>query len=158
MEPGYPGQDPQGQQPEQPQYGQPYGQQPPQYGQPVSGQPYGQPTSGQPYGQPASGQPYGQPAAGQPYGQPGPPAQINNNMTMSIVSIFLFWPLAIPAIINASKVNNLLQVGDYAGAQTAADESRKWSKLALIIGLVVWGLVLVCGCGSIILSAASSSS
>ncbi|WP_405104691.1 DUF4190 domain-containing protein [Micromonospora sp. NBC_01405] len=92
-----PGQDPYGQQPNdpnQPQYhdphaqppqapygqqptsGQPYGQDPygqqPQapYGQqPAAGQPYGQPTSGQPYGQPTSGQPYGQPAPGQPYGQ-----------------------------------------------------------------------------------------
>ncbi|MER7439760.1 DUF4190 domain-containing protein [Micromonospora avicenniae] len=94
MQPGYPGQDPYGQQPnqdptqphdpyappppapygQQPTSGQPYGQpQPPQppYGQqPTSGQPYGQqPTSGQPYGQPQP--PYGQqPTSGQPYGQP----------------------------------------------------------------------------------------
>ena len=44
-----------------------------------------------------------------PQGQP----PIDNNMTMSIVSIFLFWPLAIPAIIAASKVNPALQAGDY---------------------------------------------
>ena len=62
------------------------------------------------------------------YPQQQPP-QIDNNMTMSIVAIFLFWPLAIPAIINASKVNPLLQQGDYAGAQAAAAESKKWSKL-----------------------------
>ncbi|MEU8260023.1 CD225/dispanin family protein [Micromonospora sp. NPDC048999] len=79
--------------------------------------------------------------------QPGYPQQqpqIDNNMTMSIVAIFLFWPLAIPAIINASKVNPLLQQGDYAGAQAAAAESKKWSKLALIIGLVWIGIVVVC--------------
>ncbi|GAA2219248.1 hypothetical protein ACFY2R_13640 [Micromonospora olivasterospora] len=83
-----PGQDPYGQQPNdpnQPQYHDPYGQQPqaPYGQQPTSGQPYGQPTSGQPYGhdpygqppqapygqQPTSGQPYGQPTSGQPYGQ-----------------------------------------------------------------------------------------
>ncbi|MCW3843828.1 DUF4190 domain-containing protein [Micromonospora yasonensis] len=93
MQPGYPGQDPYGQQqphqdPTSPQYD-PYAQPPqaPQYGQqPNPGQPYGQdpyaqppqapqygqqPTSGQPYGQqPTSGQPYGQqPTSGQPYGQ-----------------------------------------------------------------------------------------
>ncbi|MEU3453258.1 CD225/dispanin family protein [Micromonospora sp. NPDC006766] len=72
------------------------------------------------------------------------PAQIDNNMTMSIVAIFLFWPLAIPAIMNASKVNPLLQQGDYAGAQAAAAESKKWSKLALIIGLVWIGIVVIC--------------
>jgi hypothetical protein len=80
----------------------------------------------------------------QPGYPPHQPPQIDNNMTMSIVSIFLFWPLAIPAIINASKVNTLLQQGDYGGAQAAAAESKKWSKLALIIGLVAWGISIVC--------------
>jgi len=79
----------------------------------------------------------------QPGYQQGQP-QIDNNMTMSIVSIFLFWPLAIPAIINASKVNTLLQQGDYAGAQAAAAESKKWSKLALIIGLIGWAIGIIC--------------
>jgi Interferon-induced transmembrane protein len=87
-----------------------------------------------------------------PQGQP----QIDNNMTMSIVSIFLFWPLAIPAIINASKVNPALQQGDYAGAQTAAAESKRWSRLALIVGLIWYGLVVVCCIGFVILSAANS--
>ncbi|MCM0674744.1 CD225/dispanin family protein [Micromonospora phytophila] len=80
----------------------------------------------------------------QPGYQPHQPPPVDNNMTMSIVSIFLFWPLAIPAIINASKVNPLLQQGDYAGAQAAAAESKKWSKWALIVGIVVWVLNIVC--------------
>ncbi|MEU1398015.1 DUF4190 domain-containing protein [Micromonospora zamorensis] len=65
MQPGNPGQDPYGQQPNQ----DPNAPQPPQYGQPPAA-PYGQqPTSGQPYGQqPTSGQPYGQ----DPYGQQQP--------------------------------------------------------------------------------------
>ncbi len=79
----------------------------------------------------------------QPGYQQQPPA-VDNNMTMSIVSIFLFWPLAIPAIINASKVNPLLQQGDFAGAQAAAAESKKWSKLALIVGLVWYGVWILC--------------
>ncbi|MBT8225092.1 MAG: CD225/dispanin family protein [Dactylosporangium sp.] len=79
----------------------------------------------------------------QPGYQQGQP-QIDNNMTMSIVAIFLFWPLAIPAIINASKVNPLLQQGDMASAQAAATESKKWSKLALIVGAVVYGISIVC--------------
>jgi len=76
--------------------------------------------------------------------QPQQPPAVDNNMTMSIVAIFFFWPLAIPAIINASKVNPALQMGDYATAQQAATESRKWSKLALIIGIVVWVISLLC--------------
>jgi hypothetical protein len=78
--------------------------------------------------------------------QPGQP-QIDNNMTMSIVSIFLFWPLAIPAIISATKVNTLLQQGDYAGAQAAAADSKRWSKLAIIIGIVAYGVTILACCG-----------
>jgi hypothetical protein len=83
--------------------------------------------------------------------QPGSaqPQQIDNNMTMSIVSIFLFWPLAIPAIINASKVSGLVAAGDYAGAQAAAAQSKKWSKLALIVGLIAWGIALLCCIGQV---------
>lgn len=86
--------------------------------------------------------------------QPGAP--VSNNMTASIISIFFFWPLAIPAIMNASKVNERLAAGDVAGAQTAAEESKKWSKLAFIIGGILW--VLCCGgyiLFFVILSAAS---
>lgn len=70
--------------------------------------------------------------------------QIDNNMTMSIVAIFLFWPLAIPAIMSASKVNTLVAAGDFAGAQAAAADSKKWSKLALIIGIAWYVLVCIC--------------
>ena len=76
-------------------------------------------------------------------GQPGQQPPIDNNMTMSIVSIFLFWPLAIPALINASKVNPLLQAGDIAGAQQASAESKKWSKLAIIVGIVAYALCCI---------------
>lgn len=86
-------------------------------------------------------------------GYPGQPPQINNNMTMSIVSLFLFWPLAIPALINASKVNTLLQQGDYQGAQNAAEQSRKWSKLAIIIGAVWYVVVIICVVVTVVLSA-----
>jgi uncharacterized protein (DUF2062 family) len=88
-----------------------------------------------------------------PQGQP----QIDNNMTMSIVSIFLFWPTAIPAIINASKVNTLLQQGDYAGAQQAASESKRWSRISLIVGLIWYGVVVLCCVGSLALGACSSA-
>jgi len=77
-------------------------------------------------------------------GYPGQPPQINNNMTMSVVGLILFWPLAIPALINAGKVNPLLERGNYHAAQLAADESRKWSRLAIIVGLIWYAIMLVC--------------
>jgi hypothetical protein len=90
--------------------------------------------------------------------QPQQPPAIDNNMTMSIVSIFLFWPLAIPAIINASKVNPALQMGDYAGAQNAAAESKKWSKLALIVGICVWAVSILCCIIYAVVAASAASS
>ncbi|WP_412541581.1 CD225/dispanin family protein [Longispora sp. K20-0274] len=147
---GYPNQDPNqppyGQQPQQP----PYGQQP-QYGQPQPG--YGQ----DPYAaqqQPQYGQPYGQPA----YGQPAPTGEIKNHMAWAIISIFLFWPLAIPAIINASKVNSLLAAGDYAGAQVASEGAKKWAKIATIVGASVWVLSCVCYGALVVIGLGASSS
>jgi Interferon-induced transmembrane protein len=93
----------------------------------------------------------------QQYPPQNQPPQINNNMTMSIVAIFFFWPLAIPAIIAASKVNPALQAGDYATAQQAAADSRKWSKWALIVGISVWVLTLIC-CGGLAACGALNSS
>jgi hypothetical protein len=88
----------------------------------------------------------------------GQPQQVDNNMTMSIVSIFLFWPTAIPAIINASKVNPLVQQGDIAGAQAAAAESKKWSKISLIVGLIGWAVGILCCIGYFVLIAAAATS
>jgi hypothetical protein len=91
-------------------------------------------------------------------GYPQQPPAIDNNMTMSIVSIFLFWPLAIPAIINASKVNPALQLGDFAGAQAAANESRRWSKIALIVGICWISVFVLCCVISVAAGVFSSSS
>ncbi|MFV2008934.1 MULTISPECIES: DUF4190 domain-containing protein [unclassified Micromonospora] len=97
VQPGYPGQDPYGQQPQQPQdptssppsdpYGQPGYSQPPSSGQPYS-DPYGQQPPGQPYGdpyaqQPVPGQPY--PAGG--YGMPGQQKDNNLGLIGMIVGI-----------------------------------------------------------------------
>ncbi|MFG1915608.1 DUF4190 domain-containing protein [Micromonospora sp. NPDC048898] len=106
MQPGNPGQDPYGQQPnqdptappppaapygQQPTSGQPYGQQDP-YAAPQA--PYGQqPTSGQPYGQPPAYQdPYGQPlqyGTGPAYPNAGYPQAQGQNNTLGLVSMIL---------------------------------------------------------------------
>jgi hypothetical protein len=91
------------------------------------------------------------------YGQPVP-APIDSGMTRAIIAIFLFWPLAIPAIISASKVNDLAARGDLAGAQAAAEDSKKWSKLAFIIGGVLIALSVLGCCGLFSLGAINSNS
>ena len=71
----------------------------------------------------------------QPGYQQGQP-QIDNNMTMSIVSIFLFWPLAIPAIINATKVDPAWQYGQHAEAQMRSEKAKMFCMIATGIGAV----------------------
>ncbi len=76
------------------------------------------------------------------YGQPGygaPPPAINNYLVPSILAtIFCCWPLGIPAIINAAKVNQLLAMGDIHGAQEAARKAKMWTIWSVAsIGVVV---------------------
>ncbi|RQX16850.1 hypothetical protein DDE19_13620 [Micromonospora ureilytica] len=162
MQPGNPGQDPYGQQPNQ----DPTAPQPPAapYGQqPTSGQPYGQPqqdpyTAPQaPYGQqPTSGQPYGQqPPYQDPYAQQQPPygagptypnagypqqGQGQSN-TLGLVAMILgiaSIPLACCAILGIPVGIGALVTG-YLGRQKAAQgqaSNAGQAKAGLICGAV----------------------
>jgi uncharacterized membrane protein len=82
--------------------------------------------------------------------QPAPPVptHVDNNMVLSVVALFFFWPVAIPAVMNAVKVNGLLAKGDHVGAQDAALRARTFATVALVIGLVFWTVFCgVTGCG-----------
>ena len=78
---------------------------------------------------------------------PPPPgggsATVPNYLVPAIISIFCCWPLAIPALINATKVNGLVAAGDTAGAQEASEKAKKFMKLAFIIGSICWVLVII---------------
>src|SRR5262249_34895680 len=88
-----------------------YGQQPPGGGggRPAPG---GGRDGGGGYGGGYGGAPYGAPQ--QPYGA-GYTMPPPNYLAWAIISIFIFWPLAIPAIIFANQVNQKFQLGDFAG-------------------------------------------
>ena len=98
---------------------------PPGYGQ----QPYG-------YGPPGQ-QPYG-------YGPQGPPP--DNYLVWSILSTLLCClPLGIVAIINSSKVNGLWAAGQFAEAQKASQDAKKfamWSALAIVIIAVIYVVIV----------------
>lgn len=66
----------------------------------------------------------------------GAPSNIPNYLVIAILSVFCCWPLAIPAILNASKVNNLVAQGDIAGAQAASAAAKKWATIAIVLGLI----------------------
>lgn len=100
------------------------------------------PPPGGGYGPPPPG---GYPSGGYPGGSPGGPPP-DNGLTMAIVAIFCCWPFAIPAIINANKVNDLWNRGDYNGAHEARAQAKKWTKVAFILGIawvVVWTVIVL---------------
>ena len=111
----------------------PYGQQPPQYGQQSGYTPPPPPGYG---------------AA--PQGPPPP-----NYLVWAIISVFLCWPLAIPAIVFAAQVNTKWSQGDVAGAHDSSRKAKTFALWATILGgifLVLYiGLVVVGG----VLSASS---
>ncbi|MGW4798980.1 CD225/dispanin family protein, partial [Nonomuraea sp. NPDC004297] len=122
-------------------YGGGYGQQPPS-----GGGGYGQqPPSGGGYGggygqQPPSGGGYGG-GYGAPGGGGNPP---DNQLVPAILTTLLCClPLGIVAIIKSSQVNQKWQIGDYAGAQQAADEAKTWWKRSLIVGAIGLGLIVI---------------
>jgi hypothetical protein len=61
---------------------------------------------------------------------------VPNYLVWSIICIFLCWLLAIPAIVNAVKVDNLLAIGDVAGARAASSRAKGWALAATIVGVV----------------------
>lgn len=103
--------------PQQPNYQQPQYQQQPQYPQ----------------------QPYQQ--AYQPGQQP--PMKPDNNMVWAILcTILCCLPLGIVSIVYSSKVDGLYAQGDYAGAQEAADNAKKWAMWGAIGGVIT--TIIVC--------------
>ena len=100
-----------------------------------------------PYGQ-GPQQPYGQQPDGAPQmGYPAAPGGVkpNNYLAWSIISIILFWPLGIAAIINATKVDPTWQMGNAAMAQEHSNKAKMFSMIATIIGAVGFVISFIIG-------------
>jgi hypothetical protein len=54
-----------------------------------------------------------------------------------VVTIFCCWPLGIPAIVFAAKVDGLKARGDIQGALAASAKAKRWTMIALAAGVVV---------------------
>lgn len=65
-------------------------------------------------------------------------------MAWSIICIFLFWPLAIPAIIFAGKIDSQNRIGNYNMAQYYANRSKLFCTIASCIGgaAIILGRIL----------------
>ena len=85
-----------------------------------------------------------------PEGTPPP-----NNLGWAIAGAFFVLPLALAAFFASSKVEVLWRLGDFAGAEKASADAKKFGSLALWIGLGL--LVFTCvGYASVIGLAMSS--
>ncbi len=74
---------------------------------------------------------------------PGVIANVPNYLGWAIaVLILCFWPTGIAAVVNASRVNNRLALGDIAGAQEASRKAKMWCWVSFIIA-VVWIVVVI---------------
>ncbi|MFY7066755.1 CD225/dispanin family protein [Nocardiopsis changdeensis] len=100
---------------------------------------YGPPP---PAGPPGPGG-YGPPPGGGGYGPPPGATPPDNGLVWAIVAIFCCWPFAIPALINATKVNDLWNRGDQAGAMQAQAQAKKWTKWAFISAGIMWALIIL---------------
>lgn len=86
-----------------------------------------QPPGG--YGTPPPGVPGQYPSA--PQGKP------DNYLVWAILTtIFCCLPFGIVAIVKSSKVDGLWSSGQYAEAQAASADAKKWSIIAAIVGVV----------------------
>jgi hypothetical protein len=60
-----------------------------------------------------------------------------------LATIFCCLPFGVVGIINASKVESRFYAGDIAGAEHASKEAGKWTKIAIIAGIVALVLSFV---------------
>lgn len=78
---------------------------------------------------------------GQGYTQPNQqqmgPKPKNWLVESILVLLFCCWPLAIPGIVQASKVDSRYNAGDYNGSLEASENAKKWVLASFIVGLVI---------------------
>lgn len=88
-----------------------------------------------------------------PYSPTSAPNQeIPNYLWQSIVvTILCCWPLGIPAIVFAAKVDGLKARGDIAGAMAASANAKRWTWIAFGLGLtvlVIYAIIMITAAAS----------
>jgi len=75
---------------------------------------------------------------------PAPGAPIPNYLWQAIViTIFCCWPLGIPAIVYAAKVDGLRARGDFQGAKSASASAKQWCWISFGSGMAIIILVIL---------------
>jgi hypothetical protein len=60
-----------------------------------------------------------------------------------LVTIFCCLPFGIAGIVFASQVNSKYDAGDYEGALKASADAGKWTKIGMIVGLILVALNMI---------------
>lgn len=81
---------------------------------------------------------YGATAPSQTQSQPP-----KSNIGWAVAAVVFFWPLAFAAFNHASSVYPLWAAGDYAGAQHAADRTKRLGMISLAVWAVLCVLVAI---------------
>jgi hypothetical protein len=69
----------------------------------------------------------------------GPATDLPNYLWQSIaVTLCCCWPLGIPAIVYASRVNAFKASGNFKDAQETSDKAKMWTIIALAAGLLAY--------------------
>ncbi len=75
---------------------------------------------------------------GQPAGPPPP-----NNLVLAIISLLCCWPIGIPAVVFAARVNGKWAMGDTAGALADSEKAKKFAIIALVLGIIATVLLII---------------
>jgi hypothetical protein len=78
-----------------------------------------------------------------PTAAPLPPMPDNYLVWAILTTVFCCLPLGIVSILQANKVSTLYASGDYAGAQKASAEAKKWALWGTIIGPILYIILVV---------------
>jgi hypothetical protein len=62
-----------------------------------------------------------------------------NHFTWAILSLIFFcWPLGIPAVVYANRVNEKWAAGDHAGAKSSSDSAKDFATWATVVGCLIY--------------------
>ena len=81
-----------------------------------------------------------------------------DHMGWAIAALLLFWPLCIPAFINASRVDKAWYAGDRLGALRASESARTYGLVGVVTGVVLWLLAVLFFVAVLVIFARSGSS
>lgn len=86
----------------------------------------------------------GQPTYQPPYQPPAPGSvpRIPSHLVWAIISIFMFWPTGIAAVVYASRVDNLLTLGNVAAAQEASGKAKLFATISTV-AFVIWLIIVI---------------